>query len=209
MPLAGCLEKLAVTRIDAMEEGKHTPPTGSRRAQLAWTVLVLLLAAGAAWTWLNRVPEGLPGLVRTTAPRNGFLAPAFNLSALDGQAYELATLRGKIVLVNFWATWCAPCREEMPALDKVYRSQKDNGIVILAVNQREDAPAVQAYATPLKLSLPLLLDLNGSASDLYQVRALPTTYFVDRHGVIRDIAYGALTTPQVIEDRLQPLLAAN
>src|SRR3954462_12747223 len=97
----------------------------------------------------------------------------------------------------------------MPAMDKIYQSQKDNGIVILAINQREDPAAVQAYATPLKLSFPLLLDPNGSASDNYQVRALPTTYFIDRQGVIRDIAYGALTTPQVIADRLQPLLAAN
>lgn len=198
-----------MTRIDAVDEAKPTPPAGSRRAQVAWTVLLLLLVAGAAWTWLNRVPAGLPGLVHTTAPRSGFLAPALKLSALDGQTYDLGTLRGKVVLVNFWATWCAPCREEMPAMDKVYRSQQDDGIVILAVNQREDASAVQAYATPLNLSLPLLLNLNGSASDLYQVRALPTTYFIDRQGVIRDIAYGALTTPQVIEDRLQPLLAAN
>src|SRR3990172_670671 len=101
-----------------------------------WEILMLVsLAAAVLWTWVSRVPSavGAP-LSSSPSPREGFLAPDFTLDTMDGKKITLSELRGKVVVVNLWATWCPPCRAEMPALENTYKQYKDSGLVILGVN---------------------------------------------------------------------------
>jgi peroxiredoxin len=116
-------------------------------------------------------------------PRVGDLAPDFDLPATEGAAVRLFDLRGRPVLLNFWATWCGPCRQELPALQTTFQAHAGD-LTILGINVRESPDQVTRFATDLDLTLPLLLDQEGRVSDAYQVRGLPTSLFIDRNGLI-------------------------
>lgn len=107
--------------------------------------------------------------------------------------------RGKVVLLNFWATWCGPCRAEMPLLDRVYQERKADGLVVLAVNFDEPRDAVEDFRDELQLSFPILLDPGAEVQKLYRVLAYPTSFWVDREGVIRRVYVGVMTDRQVRE----------
>jgi len=96
-------------------------------------------------------------------------------------------------VVNFWATWCPPCRAEMPELEALYQKYKDEGVVMVAVNLREDPKRVKRYADALGLTFPIVLDSLGETFQAYGVLALPTTVFVDSNGVVREINVGAMS----------------
>ena len=117
-------------------------------------------------------------------------AIAFNAEKLDGKKVTLRDFRGKVVFLNFWASWCAPCREEMPAMEELYQAFKDKGFVVMAVNVKESQKAAAAFSTELKLTYPILLDPKGEVSVLYGAWALPLTYLIDREGVIVARAFG-------------------
>jgi len=171
-------------------------------------VFASLLLVGLFWIGLsadrNRSSTG--GLI--PAPQKGFLAPEFNLSTLDGQSVKLSDLRGNIVLVNFWATWCPPCRAEMPAVEKVYNSYKDQGFVVLAVNStvQDTFTNVAPFAQQFGLSFPILLDRTGDVSHLYMLRSLPTSFFVDRDGIIREVVIGGPMSEALLRSRVEQLL---
>ncbi|MDX1375539.1 MAG: TlpA disulfide reductase family protein [Burkholderiales bacterium] len=116
--------------------------------------------------------------------------PPLALTALDGRQHSLADYRGRVVLVNFWATWCAPCRAEMPSLERLRRSLEAEPFVLLAVNVGEDAAAVRAFAERVPMGFPLLLDRDAQASRDWRARALPTTFIVGPEGRIRYQAVG-------------------
>lgn len=128
-------------------------------------------------------------------------APAFALPGLDGKRHRLEDYRGKRIILNFWASWCAPCREEMPLLDATYKRFAHTGLVVIGVNQREDALTARQFAERLKLSFPIVLDTDLEASLAYEAFALPMTYFIDTRGIIRGQNLGAL-----IADSLQQYL---
>jgi thiol-disulfide isomerase/thioredoxin len=111
-------------------------------------------------------------------------APAFSLEDMDGQTHDLADYRGKVVLVNFWATWCPPCRREMPALEQLYLKLRERGFVVLAINQWEDPDLVFAYLGQLDVfpTFPLLFDPDSRIAMDYRVKGLPTSFLIDRQG---------------------------
>ena len=115
----------------------------------------------------------------------------FILTSLDGIEISLEDYRGKIVLLNFWATWCLPCLVEMPSMEKLYNEFKDKGFTILAIDMQEDADSVKVFSEKLKLNFPILLDSDGSVGQFYGVRSIPTTYLVDREGYLIGSALGA------------------
>ena len=135
-----------------------------------------------------------------------FSAPDIVLKAVTGESYDLRALQGKVVLINFWATWCGPCRAEMPAIEQVYQAKRAQGLEVLAVDQQEDDASVRSFGQQLGLTFPLLLDSDGSTARRYHVGALPTTFFVDRKGVIRDMAIGGPMTRASIESKIDALL---
>ncbi len=118
------------------------------------------------------------------APVVGAPAPDFALSTLDGTEVRLADLQGQVVLINFWATWCGPCRLEMPAIEAEYQARKAQGFTVLAVDLDEPADAVAAFVDELDLTFTALLDPGARVFDLYRVRGYPTSYFVNRDGMI-------------------------
>ncbi len=118
-------------------------------------------------------------------------APAMKLKDMDGRTVELARLRGKVVIVNFWATWCPPCRREFPSMERLRQKMAGRPVVILGVNEGETVDIIDQFSSTLDLQpqFPILLDLEGAAMAAWPVRGLPTTFFVDRHG---RMAYSAI-----------------
>ncbi|MHB8534123.1 MAG: peroxiredoxin family protein [Sulfuricaulis sp.] len=154
--------------------------------KIGWGVgLTLWLAAGAVYASDATPVQTLPETARP------FTAPDFTLKGEDGKTYRLSDYRGKVVLLNFWATWCPPCREEMPSMERAYRKVKSENIAILAVNVGEDADTVFAFTGRYPLTFPLLLDLDGSVIGKYPVVGLPTTFIVDPRGRVTHRAVGS------------------
>jgi peroxiredoxin len=118
-------------------------------------------------------------------------AQNFILKDLSGNEVSLEDYRGKVILINFWATWCLPCRIEMPSMEKLYAKFNNDGFTILAIDMLEDADGVRAFKEEYKLNFPILLDSDGSVAQFYGVMSIPTTYIVDREGYIIGGAIGA------------------
>jgi thiol-disulfide isomerase/thioredoxin len=129
---------------------------------------------------------GLPLLARKMNPTD------FSLPLLNGENRKLSDLQGKVVFLNFWATWCGPCRAEMPAMEALHRRFKDRGFEILAVNCQEKREQAAAFMQDLGLSFPVALDGSGQISSAYGIRAIPTTYILDRQGSIIARIVGSL-----------------
>lgn len=180
----------------------------SRKKRLEF-LMALSLVAGVLWTVVSRVPSavGAP-LSNTPSPREGFLAPDFTLDTLDGGKVALSELRGKVVVVNFWATWCLPCREETPALEKSYKQYKGSNVVILGVNltDQDSMREVDSFVQEFGLTYPILLDRDGRVSYLYQVKGLPTTFFINRDGIIRTVLVGGPMSETFIRSKIEALL---
>ena len=158
------------------------------RAVAGWLVagmLTLLPCAAAAADGPALAPLIKPLDLITYPP--GTVPPALSGRTLDGQV-SLAELRGKVVILNFWASWCAECKPEMPVLDRLHRELTSKGLVVLGINAREDVAAVRRYAKELNLTFPLVLDPPGTINSAYGVVGLPTTFMVARDG--RAVAFG-------------------
>jgi len=133
----------------------------------------------------------------------GKLAPDFQLPGLDGQMVSLGDFRGKAVLLNFWATWCGPCRAEMPFLQQVHEERSGEGVVILAVNIGESQSEVEEFMKNFGLSFLMLLDADEEVARQYNIRAIPTTFFIDKDGVIQDLKIGSFASQSEIELKLR------
>ncbi len=118
------------------------------------------------------------------------VAPDFTLKDLKGTQVTLKNFKGRVVFLNFWATWCPPCRREMPSMERLYKQLKDRDFTMLAVDMQESEKQVRAFISEFSLSFPALLDLNGDISSLYGIVGLPTTYIIDREGMIIGKAVG-------------------
>lgn len=117
-------------------------------------------------------------------------AKEFSLKDLKNKKINIKDFRGKVVMLNFWATWCAPCRDEMPSMEKLYRQFKEKGFVIIAVASGEDIQSVNKFIKQYNLTFPALLDSDYKVTDNYKVWALPTTYFINSKGQIIGKAQG-------------------
>ncbi|MBW8011454.1 MAG: redoxin domain-containing protein [Chloroflexi bacterium] len=167
------------------------------RKQLITVVGIFMLTL-AACSSVDSIQDsdGVKALELEVAPVKGALAPDFELEGLDGELVSLSDYRGRVVLVNFWATWCGPCRFEMPALQSRYERYAPE-FEILAVDNDESAEAVDAFFKELGLSFKALLDPGGDTQELYRVRGYPSSVFVDADGVIQIIHIGMMTEGQL------------
>ena len=201
-----------LTATNAASSTLHTSPghgglmTLAEAGQLVVVSLLitgivgLLALSGAGVLWSGTTVDGSPAAVVTV----GSIAPDFSLATLTEEPVSLHQLRGKPTVINFWATWCPPCREELPALEAAHARYGDR-VNFLAVDVEEDAATVRRFADQFGLTLPVLLDVDGAVMDMYQVRGLPTTLFVNAEGVIVNYHMGGLTDSS-LADYLQPLL---
>jgi peroxiredoxin len=170
---------------------------------IAFSIFVLLL--GLIWIVISADPEAYK-YRNTSAPRPGFSAPNFTLPDLNGKQIHLTDFLGKPVLVNFWASWCSPCKSEMPTFQEIYKEFEPQGFVLLTINNRENRNVVQNFITEKALTFPVLLDIDGSISTKYQVDSLPTTVFVGKDGEIKDIMYGGPISEAYLRIQVEELL---
>jgi len=134
--------------------------------------------------------EHLDALMVQTLP-TPIPAPAFRLADVGGVSRTLENLRGSVVLLNFWATWCIPCRDEMPVMERLHQRYRQRGFTVLGVNFKESAPEVHAFLKNLGVTFETVLDIDGRVSEKYRVRGLPVTFLVDREGRLIWKAIGA------------------
>ena len=137
-------------------------------------------------------------LKNETAPTLGYLAPDFTLQDLNGQSVSLSSFRGKPVLLNFWATWCPPCRKEMPELQEFHRRYGDQ-VVLVGVNWGEGTSTVKRFLDQLGVSYPNLIDERGTAFVLYRLTGIPESYFIDPEGYLRGAWIGPLTAEEIVK----------
>jgi len=172
--------------------------------------------------YTNKVAMGVAALVLVTGfsggpvlgmgervPVEGMSAANFSLADLDGRRHDLAQYRGKIVLLNFWATWCKPCTTEMPAMQAAYDRLREKGFVVLAVNELEDDAKVREHIQAFRHTFPVLMDRENRVASLYGVYGLPVSVFIDEAGIVRSYIKGGLLTEQKIEDELAKIRAAK
>ena len=166
-----------------------------------WYVLIALVAiAGTGWIYITRVPDDAE-LATSVAAHVDFRAPNFRLDTLDGQSVSLSDLRGQVVLINFWATWCPPCRKEFPELAKAY-DEHNGDFVILGVDLQESPGDVRRFADEYGAKFPIVIDADASVSKAYRLIGLPSSYFIDQNGVLRDQFFGPLSRA-TIDDKVE------
>ncbi len=167
--------------------------------------VVLILAGVGVLFWMGQ--QSATGQANT--PATGILpgqpAPNFTLTTLQGEPVKLSDYAGKVVMVNMWATWCPPCKAELPTIDAYYQEHSNDGFVVLAVNSQEAQSTVNTYISSTGFTFPVLLDSRGDVMDLYNVRALPTSFIIDRDGTVRHIHTGEVSRQQLAQ-YVEPLL---
>lgn len=126
----------------------------------------------------------LIGVIQARADISG-PAPDFTLKSRSGENVKLSELRGQVVMINFWASWCGPCRQEMPILEQIYRHYQPMGFTLLGINVEEDSSAANKVLKDISVSFPVLYDNKNQVSESYQVRAMPSTFLIDRDGQVR------------------------
>ena len=173
------------------------------------TMMTSILILGTVWTFLSRVPStsaSHPG--PPPNPKEGFSAPDFTLDLLDGGQLTLSEQRGHPVLLNLWASWCLPCRSEMPSIEKTYLRYKESGLIVIGLNMTSQDSELDAkrFVQELGLTFPIVLDRDGSARSRYQLLGLPSTYFIDRKGIIRSVVVGGPMSEGTIQSHIEDLL---
>ncbi len=157
----------------------------------AQSQFTLLEGRGFFWE-AEREPQALE-----EAPSLGYLAPDFALPDLNGRMISLKALRGQPILLNFWATWCPPCRMEMPDLQRFYEQYGDQ-VAVIGINWSEDPPRVRRFLERYDITYPNALDRQGKAFVLYRLTGVPTTFFIDEQGVIRGVWIGPLQADEIV-----------
>jgi len=175
--------------------------------KLPKAILPVILVSVLLVTGCQPVSEPPGGTSSTTLVEGsqvGDLAPDFQLQNLNGELVSLSELRGRPVMLNFWATWCPPCRAEMPYIQAIYEAWtgKSPGVIVLGINMRESPSKVREFMQSNNLSFPVLLDIEKNISTKYNVSAIPTTFFIDADGIIQAMKVGAFSSVAEIEKDL-------
>lgn len=199
----------------AVVDGEHTwsAVVLSMRIALTLTIAISLGVLVGAGLFLLTVPTSAPGSKPVgsspaapggrgsetePAPRVGAPAPDINLTALDGTSVTLSSLRGRVVLVNFCASWCGPCKQEMTDLQRLYSEEREHGLVVLDVNDGEEPGRAAGFLARYGVTFPTVTDADRSVTRTYQVFGLPNSFLIDGEGVVRARVVGPITREQML-----------
>lgn len=155
-----------------------------------------LLVLGGIWLRAARSGDSFPAMNEVQP----YAAPALTAPTLDGSSISLSDFNGKVVLLNFWASWCQPCKEETPDLEATYRRLEDQGLVIIGIDLLNTEPGlqdVQEFVKQYGVTYPIALDEQGDISRAYAISPLPTSYFIDRQGQVRYIRVGTMNKTEI------------
>jgi peroxiredoxin len=183
-------------------------PTNSRKQNLILLLIGcgLVLVAIAAFFALPKDRGNLETASLLTTPVDvHFQAPDIRLTDLQGRPVAFTDYKGQVILYNAWATWCPPCKQEMPTLEAYYRAHHQDGFVVIAIEDGDPVAEVAAYAKEIGLTFPVWPDLKWVATDAFGINNLPTSYIIDRSGVVRLMWFGAITL-ESLEKYVTPFL---
>ncbi len=152
---------------------------------------------GVSAAGITDLPDYLNQQSLSVAARQGALAPDFELQTLDGSRFRLSDWRGHPILLNFWASWCGPCRQEMPALVQLQAQHIDDGLLVVGVNMSESSGDAQSFADELQLNFPVPMDFSGNVTDRYLQIGPPNSYFINPDGTIRELIIGGGAFPEL------------
>jgi cytochrome c biogenesis protein CcmG/thiol:disulfide interchange protein DsbE len=169
---------------------------------------ILTLIAGLAWIVFSIDNTGISTARAIAAPQKGFLAPDFTLKTTDQQTVTLSDLKGQAILVNIWATWCPPCRAEMPAIEKLYEEYRYQGFIVLGLNStiQDNHAAITSFIKEYNLTFPILLDELGEVSHTYQIRSLPTSFFINRDSTVNEVVVGGPISEALFRTLIEDIL---
>ncbi len=188
------------TTVQTTEEVVESSNGRSRRLPLSpmWMlgyVVVIAFLAFLGW-----------GLVRAyQGPVEEGPAPDFTLTTFDGETIRLSDLRGQVVVINFWASWCPPCREEAPYLERTWRKYKDKGVMFIGVDYLDTEKKALEYLEEFDITYPNGPDIGTRIADAYRIKGVPETFFVDKQGNLRGVKIGPLRPPE-LDERIEALL---
>ncbi len=177
------------------------PGPGSRARVPGWGRLIvygLILSLLGLMGW---------GIVRAASgPLDSGMAPDFTLTTFRGETVTLSALRGRVVVINFWASWCPPCREEAAYLERTWRKYRDRGVVFIGVDYADTRKEALAYIAEFDITYPNGPDIGTRISRTYRIRGVPETFFVDKRGQLRGVHIGPLKPPE-LDQKIEELLA--
>lgn len=181
-------------------DGELTPETTAapRRFSWRWVAVVLLVGLLGLMGWGLRARAG--------GPIQSGPAPDFSLTTFEGETITLSELRGQVVIVNFWASWCPPCRDEAPYLESTWRKYKDQGVVFIGVDYVDAEPNALAYLDEFDITYPNGQDIGQRIADAFQIKGVPETFYVDKTGQVRGVQIGPLEAP-TLDNKIDELLA--
>ncbi|BBI33156.1 redoxin domain-containing protein [Cohnella abietis] len=175
---------------------------GRYRKPIQYIILVAVLLVGG-------YAIGNSLFTKSVVLKKGEKAPSFKLAGLDNQVHELENYAGKPLILNFWGTFCPPCRNEMPALQKQYDKWKGQGLELVGINLSEDRLTVESFARQVGVSFPILLDKDKKTEKKYGLKQYPTTFFITATGKIQEVVIGGLLTEEEIETRVERLMKSS
>jgi cytochrome c biogenesis protein CcmG/thiol:disulfide interchange protein DsbE len=171
----------------------------------------LLLIVSLIWIFLSADKTGSSTAGRIPLPLRGYLAPDFALATPTGKKISLYGLRGEAVLVNIWATWCPPCRAEMPIIEQYYLQYKDQGFIVLGVNSTiQDNPLeIVPFITEYNLTFPILLDETGQLGPRFNLHSLPSSFFINRDSTISNVVIGGPISDALLRTNIEEILKSS
>jgi len=187
-----------MTVMSDFDEDVDTPQQPPQKKYGRWTVVVLLFALLALFAWGMRAKAG-------TQVTDG-LAPDFTLTSFDGETITLSELRGQVVIINFWASWCLTCREEAPYLEQTWRKYKDKGVMFIGIDYVDAEPNALEYIAEFDITYPNVPDIGEKVSDAYRMKGVPETFYIDKKGMVRGVHIGPLSPP-ILDNEIDALLA--
>lgn len=173
--------------------GKASSTAGQRPAWKRRLMSATLISAALLMLWLMLLPRGVADEVLNV----GQAAPDFDLESLEGPRIKLSELRGRPVVVNFWATWCTPCRREMPDFQSVYERYEQDGLMVIGLNVGEARVGIEQFKDQVGFQFPVLIDTEETTQTAYRILPLPATFFIDRTGKINAIYQHQMSRSQI------------